>query len=159
VVPLDADARGYAVITVTGRKTGRPRSLAVRAIPAGATPYVVAALGQNSDWLKNARKTPNVEAKLGWRTRPGVAREVTDATESASARRLYVETTVPYDYVDYVSVQWGWPSKRSIRRAAEEWINNGTLVAIDLEAGTERSSSKAMPTVSREAAIRKVGKK
>jgi len=130
--------RGYAVITVTGRKTGRPRSLTVRAILADATLYVVAALGQNSDWLKNARKMPNVRVKLGRRTRRGVAREVTDATESARARSLYVETTVPYDYVDYVSVQWGWPTKQSIRRAAEEWIDNGTLVAIDLEPGAER---------------------
>jgi len=137
--------RGYAVITVTGRKTGRPRSLAVRAILADATLYVVAALGQNSDWLKNARKTPNVRAKLGRRTRRGVAREVTDAAESARARSLYVETTVPYDYVDYVSVQWGWPSKRSIRKAAEEWVNNGTPVAIDLEPGAKRSSSGATP--------------
>jgi hypothetical protein len=88
--------------------------------------------------LRNARKTPNVKAKLGWRTRRGVAREVTDAVESARARSLYLETTVPCDYVDYVSVQWGWPSKRSIRRAAEEWINNGTLVAIDLEAEARR---------------------
>jgi deazaflavin-dependent oxidoreductase (nitroreductase family) len=126
--------RGYAVITVTGRKTGRPRSRAVRAIPSGETLYVVAALGQNSDWLKNARKTPNVKAKLGWRTRRGLAREVTDVAESPRARSLYVERIVPYDFVDYVSVQWGWPGKRSLRKAAEEWVDNGTLVAIDLEA-------------------------
>lgn len=128
--------RGYAVITVTGRKTGRPRSRPVRAIPAGATLYAVAVLGKNSDWLKNVRKTPLVGVKLGSRTRRGTARELTDAVESERARRLYAGTTVPYDYVDYVSVQWGWPSKRSIRRALDDWLSNGTMLAIDLDAET-----------------------
>ena len=81
--------RGYAVITVTGRKTGRPRSLAVRAILADATLYVVAALGQNSDWLKNARKMPNVRVKLGRRTRFGGVGHLTRHASTGPTAELY----------------------------------------------------------------------
>src|SRR5260370_33844754 len=83
--------RGYAVIRVTVRKTGRPRSRPVRAIPSGATLYAVAVLGENSDWLKNVRKTPLVGVKLGSGTRRGTVRELTDEVEVARARSLYVE--------------------------------------------------------------------
>lgn len=126
--------RGFVLLTVTGRKSGKPRRRPIRAIRSGDTFYALALLGGRSDWLRNVRTEPRVFVKTGTRTRPAIAREVTDPAERAEATALYVEAVVPYDYVDYPSVHWGFPTAGKIRRAHEEWARNGVLVAIDLEA-------------------------
>src|SRR3990172_12242847 len=48
--------RGFALLTVTGRRSGRPRQRPVRAVRRDATLYAVAMLGQRSDWLRNIQE-------------------------------------------------------------------------------------------------------
>ncbi len=129
--------RGFVLLTVTGRRSGKPRRRPVRAIRQGDTFYAVAVLGERSDWLRNVRKDPAVRVKVVLRTRAGRAREVIDAPERDSAVELYVNGVVPYDYMDYAMVHWGFPTRRKIIRAHEEWVKRGVLVAIDLEQETK----------------------
>jgi deazaflavin-dependent oxidoreductase (nitroreductase family) len=126
--------RGFALLTVTGRASGKPRRRPIRAIRRNETLYAVAILGERSDWLRNVRANPEVRVKIGARTGKGTAREVTDEEERASAAELYAETVVGYDYVDYPTVHWAFPTPRSIRKAHREWVEGGTIVAVDLPA-------------------------
>jgi deazaflavin-dependent oxidoreductase (nitroreductase family) len=124
--------RGFALLRLVGRKSGKPRPRPIRAIRDGDTLFGVAIGGEYSDWLKNARANPEIGVKVGRRTRRAVVREVTDADEAERATALYVDTVVAYDYQDYPMVHWDWPSRRKIIDAHRRWIVNGVLVAIDV---------------------------
>ena len=125
--------RGFALLTVTGRRTGKRRRRPIRAIRDGQTLYGVAILGDQSDWLKNLRADPSAQARLGIRTRGIRLREITDSAEREGAEQLYVETIVPYDYFDVPVVDWTLPSPSRIRKSHGDWLRRGTLVALELE--------------------------
>jgi len=125
--------RGFALLTVTGRKTGKRRRRPIRAIRDGQTLYGVAILGAQSDWLRNLRAEPKAQARLGIRTRGVTLREITDPAEREEAEQLYIETVVPYDYFDVPIVDWAVPSPPRIRKSHREWLERGTLVALELE--------------------------
>lgn len=130
VLPLP---RGFALLTVTGRRTGKRRRRPIRAIRDGTTLYGVAILGDKSDWLRNLRADPKAQARLGIRTRGVTLREITDEAERKEAEQLYIETIVPYDYFDVPVVDWTWPSLSHIRKSHRDWLERGTLVALELE--------------------------
>ncbi len=125
---------GFVLLTVTGRRSGKPRRRPVRAVRRGDTFYAVAILGERSDWLRNARKEPRVTIRPGRRTHDATVRELSDLAERESAGELYVGEIYPYDYVDYVSLHWGWPTRRKIIDAHRRWLEDGVMVAIDLDA-------------------------
>src|SRR5438094_9741188 len=75
VLPLP---RGFALLTVTGRKTGRRRRRPIRAIRDGTTLYAVAILGAQSDWLRNRRADRKAQAPLAVRKRGTNTRETTN---------------------------------------------------------------------------------
>jgi deazaflavin-dependent oxidoreductase (nitroreductase family) len=129
-VPLP---RGFALLTVTGRKSGRKRRRPIRAIRDGDTLYGVAILGNKSDWLRNLRANPRATARVGVRARKFSVRDVTDPIERDKAEQLYIDEIVPYDYFDVPIVEWAWPSPGFIRKAHRRWLKGGTLVALDLE--------------------------
>jgi deazaflavin-dependent oxidoreductase (nitroreductase family) len=125
--------RGFVLLNLTGRKSGKPRPRPIRALRDGDTLYGVALAGKYSDWLKNARVHPDISVKLGRKTRPASLREVTDAVEKERATQLYVDTVVPYDYQDYPMVHWDFPTRRKIIDAHRRWVDRGIMVAIDLK--------------------------
>jgi len=125
--------RGFALLAVTGRRTGIRRHRPIRAIRDGQTLYGVAILGERSDWLRNLRADPKAQARLGIRTRGIRLREITDPAEREEAEQLYVETVVPYDFFDVPIVDWTIPSPSRIRQSHRDWLARGTLVALDLE--------------------------
>jgi deazaflavin-dependent oxidoreductase (nitroreductase family) len=125
--------RGFALLTVTGRRSGRRRRRPIRAIREGTTLYGVAILGERSDWLRNLRANPIAQARLGVRTRSIKLREVTDPIEREKAEQLYIQTVVPYDYFDVPIVDWTFPSPARIRKSHRDWLQRGTLVALELE--------------------------
>jgi deazaflavin-dependent oxidoreductase (nitroreductase family) len=125
--------RGFALLTVTGRRTGKRRRRPIRAIRDGSTLYAVAILGERSDWLRNLRANPRAEARLGIRTREMTLRGITDPVEHERAEQLYVETVVPYDYFDVPIVDWTFPLPARIRKSHRDWLRVGTLVALELE--------------------------
>jgi deazaflavin-dependent oxidoreductase (nitroreductase family) len=124
--------RGFALLTVTGRKTGKRRRRPIRAIRDGATYYGVAILAERSDWLKNLRANPQAQARIGARTRGITMREINDPSERANAERLYVDSVLPYDFVDVPMVEWTWPSPGRIRKAHQDWFHRGTPVALEV---------------------------
>ena len=130
VLPLP---RGFALLTVIGRKTGKRRRRPIRAIRDGTTLYAVAILGAQSDWLRNLRADPKAQARLGIRTRGITLREITDEAERKEAEQLYIETIFPYDYFDVPIVDWTIPSPSRIRKSHREWLERGTLVALELD--------------------------
>ena len=127
--------RGFTLLTVIGRRTGRPRQRPVRAVRRGETLFVVAMMGERSDWLHNVRKEPRVEAKVGGRRYKGRAREISEAGERDMAIEMYVWEVFPADYSDYCGYHWGWPTRGKIEEAHRRWATEGVMVAIDLEEG------------------------
>lgn len=125
-------ARGFALLTVTGRRSGRARQRPVRAVRRDDTLYTVAMLGQRSDWLRNVRKEPDVGIRLGRRRYRGLARQVGDPAERELAVDLYVGQVFAADYTDYAAYHWGWPTRRKIVEAHRRWASDGVMVAIDL---------------------------
>ena len=130
VLPLP---RGFTLLTVTGRRSGKHRRRPIRAIRDGSTLYAVAILGERSDWLRNLRANPNAQARVGVRTRQITMREITDPGEREKAEQLYIETVVPYDYFDVPIVDWTFPSPSRIRKSHRDWLGRGILVALELE--------------------------
>ncbi len=124
---------GFALLTVTGRKTGRPLTRPVRAVRRDDTLYAVALLGERSDWLRNARAKPEITVKLGSRRFEAHVRELADPAERDAAADLFVREVVRFDYVDYTGYEWAFPTRRSIQNAHRRWLEKGTLVVIDLD--------------------------
>lgn len=124
---------GFILLTATGRRSGKLRRRPMRAVRRGDTFYAVAILGERSDWLRNVRKERRVTVKAGGRTQGATARSISDPAEQASAAEQYAGEVFAYDRVDYVSLHWGWPSRRNIIDAHRRWLQDGVMVAIDLE--------------------------
>ena len=125
--------RGFALLTVTGRRSGRPRQRPVRAVRRDNALYVVAMMGERSDWLRNVRKEPRVHVKVRGTRYAGQAREMADPAEREEAIDVYVGEVVPADYTDYAAYHWGWPTRRKIEEAHSNWARDGIMVEIDLE--------------------------
>ena len=129
---------GFALLTVTGRKSGRLRTRPVRAIRLDDTLYAVALLGERSDWLRNTRAKPEITVKLGSRRLDARVRDLADAADLDAAADLFVREIVPFDYVDYAGYHWGFPTRRKIEEAHRNWVANGVMVAIELETAEPR---------------------
>jgi deazaflavin-dependent oxidoreductase (nitroreductase family) len=135
VLPLPP---GFALLTVTGRRTGKRRRRPIRAIRDRSTLYAVAILGEKSDWLRNLRANPRATARVGVRTRGITLREITDPAEREKAAQLYIDTVVPYDYFDVPIVDWTVPTPARIRKSHRTWLKVGILVALELESAGKR---------------------
>jgi len=78
----------YCYLTTTGRVTGRPHTVEIWFGLDGETLYMLSGGRGRSDWVKNARKLPDVTVRIAERRFAGRARIVVDAEEDALARRL-----------------------------------------------------------------------
>jgi deazaflavin-dependent oxidoreductase (nitroreductase family) len=132
---------GHALLTTTGRKTGKRRRKVIRAIvqddrayivqlrpPAAAleTPLAVAA------WVLNIRADPHVQLKLGRRTCDATMREIEDPAELARAREIFCEPVHPVDYPECVIHMKGRPSARKIRDLHRYWFDTGVPLVAEL---------------------------
>jgi deazaflavin-dependent oxidoreductase (nitroreductase family) len=124
--------RGIAVVTTTGRKTGKRRPRAMRAVRDGDRLYAVAILGANAAWVANIRANPAVRVKLGTRWHDGTGRVVSDPREREQARRAYCAITGWYDYADFANFTWSLPTRARVLAGYDRWFDEGTLVAFDL---------------------------
>lgn len=125
---------GIAIVTTTGRTSGRRRVRAMRAVRRGDRVYAVSILGPRADWIANIRADPRVTVKLGRTTYRARARILTDAGERARAAESYHPIAGWYDYIDYANFVWSVPATNSVLRAHDEWFENGTPVVFELEA-------------------------
>ena len=90
VSPLDANLAGadYCYITTTGRRTGKPHTVEIWFGIAESTLYILAGSGERADFVRNARKSPDIGVRIAERTFTGRARIVATGDEDALARRL-----------------------------------------------------------------------
>jgi len=76
------------VLTVPGRRTGKPRSAPVSPLTVSGGRYVVSAL-QDSDWARNVRAAGHAQLSRGRRREPVTLTEVTDSTLKEQVMRAY----------------------------------------------------------------------
>ncbi len=137
---------GHAVLTTTGRKTGKARRKVIRAIrqndrlymvqlrlpkPAIETPLMVTA------WVLNIRADPHVRLKLGRRTYAAVMREIDAPVELARAREIFCEPVHLVDYGESVLHLKGMPSHRKIRDLHRYWFDTGVPFVAELQSQTD----------------------
>jgi deazaflavin-dependent oxidoreductase (nitroreductase family) len=125
---------GLALVTTTGRKTGKPRQRAMRAVRDGDRVYAVALLGDRSDWVRNLRVNPQARIKLGGTTYDAIGRVLTDA-ERDRAAGVYRPIAGWYDYADYANYVWSFPTRGRLLRVHDEWFADGTPVVFELQPG------------------------
>jgi len=132
---------GYAVLTTTGRKTGKRRRKCIRVARRQNKVYLVAlrppelALSNPSivsAWVWNIRANPNVALRIRGGTFTGVARELNDPAELAEARTALCETVYPNDYGECWIHLRGRPTPTKIRDLHRYWFDTGTPLVIDL---------------------------
>jgi deazaflavin-dependent oxidoreductase (nitroreductase family) len=133
---------GHAVLTTTGRKTGKPRRKVIRAILQGDRVYIVqlrppvAAVDTPlavSAWVLNIRADPHVQLKLGRRTYAATMREIKDSAELARARETFCEPVHLVDYPECVIHLKGRPSARKIRDLHRYWFDTGVPLVAELQ--------------------------
>ena len=83
--------RRLLLLTTTGRRTGRPRTVGLNYATDEGTVYVVSGFGQ-ADWYRNLLAQPQVTVQIGRSTWTAMARPVTAADEARRARALIRST-------------------------------------------------------------------
>ncbi|WP_280217963.1 nitroreductase/quinone reductase family protein [Nocardia neocaledoniensis] len=133
--------RGYGILTTTGRRSGQPRPKCVRVLREGRRAYLVALMPPHitvarpdavNAWVHNVRADPRVSLKLPDGSHTGLAREITDPTELATARNLLCDTVVGLDFGECAVHLRGIPSRAKIRDLHAYWFDTGRAVAVDL---------------------------
>lgn len=135
--------RGYAVITTTGRKTGKPRRKCVRAIRQGSKVFLVqlrppeVALSNPSvlaSWVWNLRSNPAAMLRLGFRDVSVIVHEANTPSERQQARQAFTETVHLFDYGECAVHLRGLPSRRKIRDLHRYWFDTGVPLIAESDA-------------------------
>ena len=105
----------YCYLTTTGRVSGRPHEIEIWFGLHNNILYLLAG-SENSDWVKNLRKTSSVTVRIGKQTFAGTARLATEKEEDTRARYLLAEKYQEWDEGKTLS----------------EWARTALPVAIDL---------------------------
>jgi deazaflavin-dependent oxidoreductase (nitroreductase family) len=78
----------FALLETTGRRSGRPRHTSIGNGLAGDTFWLVAAHGEQADYVRNLRVDPRVRVKVAGRWRTGTAVVLPDDDVGARSRAL-----------------------------------------------------------------------
>lgn len=106
----------FCYLTTVGRRTGKRHTIEIWFARRDGNLYLLSGGGERADWVRNIRKTPAVQVRIGTRTVAARAREVTKPDEDALARRLLDEKYM------------GWRAGRRL----SSWARNAVPVRIDL---------------------------
>lgn len=96
---------GSRVLTVTGRRSGLPRSTPVNLMPLEGERYLVAPRGI-TEWVRNVRANPEAELRLGRRTERVHLVEV-PVEERPAVLRVYLR-------------RWGWEVGRFVEGLSKD---------------------------------------
>jgi deazaflavin-dependent oxidoreductase (nitroreductase family) len=80
--------RAFALLETIGRRSGRPRHTPVGNGLIGDTFWLVAAHGDQADYVRNVRADPRVRVKIGRQWRSGTAAVLVDDDVRARSRTL-----------------------------------------------------------------------
>ena len=98
-------AQDYCYVTTTGRVTSNPHTVEIWFAARGDTIYILAGGRERSDWVRNAKKQPNVSLRIADRTFAGLARIIApEASEDALARQMLL---AKYAHADSDLDEWG----------------------------------------------------
>ncbi|MGH2354184.1 MAG: nitroreductase family deazaflavin-dependent oxidoreductase [Chloroflexota bacterium] len=81
----------YCYLTTTGRRTGNPHTIEIWFAAHDGRLYLLCGSRHRSDWVRNLKRNPQVQVRIGGETRTGQAQVVdaeADPEEDALARRL-----------------------------------------------------------------------
>jgi deazaflavin-dependent oxidoreductase (nitroreductase family) len=95
----------YCYLTTKGRVTGAVHTIEIWFALHDTTLYMLSGGGTNADWVKNARRTPEVTVRLRDQQFAGIVRIVENPDEDALARKLLVDKYQPSSDDDLTS--WG----------------------------------------------------
>lgn len=106
----------FCYLKTIGRRSGEPHTIEIWFARQNGNLYLLSGGGDAADWVRNLRKTPAVQVRIGTLTVVARAREVTAPEEDALARRL-----LDAKYM-------GWKTGKRL----SSWARNALPVAIDL---------------------------
>ncbi len=86
--------RCVMLLTTIGRKTGKPRTIAVSFMPDGDRIIIFSGWGTSSNWYRNVRANPRVTIKVGRRTMAADARLIEDQDERVALMRRMSDRSV-----------------------------------------------------------------
>jgi len=109
----------YCYLTTKGRVTGEPRRIEIWFGLSGSTMYILAGDGAEANWVKNARKTPDVTIEIRGSAFAARARPVRDQAEAALAQRLLCDK--------YAEDEWAASSHSLL-----DWARAAHPMAFDL---------------------------
>jgi deazaflavin-dependent oxidoreductase (nitroreductase family) len=136
--------KGFAILTTTGRRTGKTRRKCLRAIRRGNTVFVVAlrppvlALERPSAvsaWVWNMRSNARVRLHIGLRTHNGIAHEISDPSELERARAAICHTVNLSDYIECLLHLRGLPTRQKVKALHRYWFETGIPIAVELDVG------------------------
>jgi deazaflavin-dependent oxidoreductase (nitroreductase family) len=82
------ESPAFCYLTTRGRRTGRPHTIEIWFVVAGASAYLMAGGRDQADWVRNLMAEPAVTLRVGEQSWPAQGRVVEDGTaEDAEARR------------------------------------------------------------------------
>jgi deazaflavin-dependent oxidoreductase (nitroreductase family) len=105
----------FCYLTTVGRRSGKAHTIEIWFALENGKLYLLSGGGDSADWVRNLRKTPAVRVRIGTRTVPARAREITAPEEDALARQLLDEKYM------------GWKTGKRL----SSWARNALPVAID----------------------------
>jgi deazaflavin-dependent oxidoreductase (nitroreductase family) len=106
----------FCYLTTVGRRTGKRHTIEIWFARDNGRLYLLSGGGDAADWVRNIRKTPEVQVRIGTRAVAARAREIKTPDEDAHARRLLDEKYM------------GWKTGKRL----SSWARNALPVAIEL---------------------------
>ena len=108
------EREAFCYLTTTGRVSGRPHTIEIWFALHGSIVYMLSGGMEHADWVKNARRQPEVTVKIQNQTFSGQAREVQTPAEDALARQL-------------IGAKY-----RDSEEDLDEWLQSALPLAVDL---------------------------
>jgi deazaflavin-dependent oxidoreductase (nitroreductase family) len=116
VIKLGFSPSGGQLLTVRGRKTGKPITMPVNPLTFGGNEYLVAPRG-DTHWTRNLRVAGAAELRKGRRNRPiRVVAELTDA-EKPPVLLAYLDRWAGVTK-EHFGITWPNPSEEEVRRVS-----------------------------------------
>jgi deazaflavin-dependent oxidoreductase (nitroreductase family) len=114
--PKPAD-EAFCYVTTTGRVSGKPHEIEIWFALSGSTIYMLAGGGERPDWVRNLRKDPHAQVRIGDKNFSGTARVGIEGAEGDTARSLVFDKYQP-----------------TYKGDLSQWRESSLVVAIDLPA-------------------------